>query len=69
MKVVDQEGVASRAEEFGIDGRRKAYSVKGPNRVFSMDSYDKLSRLGFEIDRVIDAYSCYIVWWYIGISN
>ena len=69
MKVVDPEGVASRAEAFGIHRRRKEDSIKGPNRVFSVDGHDKLSRFGFEIYGAIGAYSRYIVWCYIGISN
>ena len=47
----------------------KEYFVKVPNRVFSIDGHDKLSRFGFEIYSAIDAYSRYIVWCYIGISN
>ena len=69
MKVVDPKGVASRAEAFGIHRRRREFSIKGPNRVLSVDGHDKLSRFGFEIYRTIDAYSRYIVWRYVGISN
>ena len=69
MKVVDPEGVASRAEAFCIHRRRREFSIKGPNRVLSVDGHDKLSRFGFEIYGAIDAYSRYIVWCYVGISN
>jgi len=48
---------------------RKEYLVKGPNLVFSIAGHDTLSRFGFEIYGAIDAYSCYIVWCYVAISN
>ncbi|RPA89487.1 hypothetical protein L873DRAFT_1721589, partial [Choiromyces venosus 120613-1] len=44
-------------------------SVKGPNKVLSIDGYNKLSRFGFKIYDEIDAYSHYIVWCYLNISN
>ena len=69
MRAIDPEGVALRAEAFGVHRRRKEFSVKGPNRVLSIDGHDKLSRFGFEIYGAIDAYSRYIVWCYVGISN
>ena len=43
--------------------------VKGPNRVWSINGHDKLSRFGFQVYAAIDAYSRYIVWCYIGHSN
>jgi len=45
------------------------YEVKGPNRVWSIDGHDKLSRFGFEIYGCIDAYSRYIIWCYCGHST
>ena len=69
MQKVDPEGVAMRGRAFATSRRRKEYFVKGPNRVFSIDGHDKLSRFGFEIYGAIDAYSRYIVWCYVGISN
>ncbi|RPB03860.1 hypothetical protein L873DRAFT_1786820 [Choiromyces venosus 120613-1] len=69
MKVVDPEGVASRAEAFGTQRKRKEFTVKGLNRVLSIDGHDKLSRFGFEIYGAIDAYSRYIAWCYVEISN
>jgi hypothetical protein len=45
------------------------FIVKGPNRVWSIDWRDKLSRFGFEIYGCIDAYSRYIIWCYVGHSN
>ncbi|CUS06634.1 unnamed protein product, partial [Tuber aestivum] len=69
LQKVDPEGVADRRKAFAISRRRKEYFVKGPNRVVSIDGHDKLSRFGFEIYGAIDAYSHYIIWCYIGISN
>ena len=69
MQKIDPEGVAIRGKAFATSRRRKEYFVKGPNRVFSIDGHDKLSRFDFEINGAIDAYSRYIVWCYIGISN
>ena len=69
LQKVDPEGVARRGKAFATSRQRKEYFVKGPNRVISIDGHDKLSRLGFEIYGAIDAYSRYIVWCYIGISN
>ena len=43
--------------------------VAGPMRVLSTDKYDKLKPWGIEIYTGIDAYSRYIIWVYIGITN
>ena len=69
MQNVNPDGVAARGKAFATSRRRKEYFVKGPNQVLSIDGHDKLSRFGFEIYGGIDAYSRYIVWCYIGISN
>ena len=69
MKATDSEGVKARHEAFAVSRRRKEYTVEGPNRVFSIDGHDKLSRFSFEIYGAIDAYSRFIVWCYVGISN
>ncbi|KAG0643329.1 hypothetical protein HOY80DRAFT_1094323 [Tuber brumale] len=49
--------------------KREQFIVKGPNRVWSIDGHDKLSRFGFHIYASIDAFSRYIVWCYIGHYN
>ena len=69
MQRIDPEGEAIRGKAFATSCPRKEYFVKGPNRVFSIDGHDKLSRFGFEIYGAIDAYSRDIVWCYVGISN
>ena len=47
---------------------RGQYIVPGPNFIWSIDGYCKLDAYGFEIYAVIDAYSRYIVWIFIGVS-
>ena len=46
---------------------RGEYIVPGPNFVWSLDGYMKLSPYGIEIYASIDAYSRYIIWIYVGI--
>ncbi|RPA91625.1 hypothetical protein L873DRAFT_1713249, partial [Choiromyces venosus 120613-1] len=65
----DLEGVANRRKAFTVSCQREEYFVKGLNRVLSIDGHDKLSRFSFEIYGAIDAYSHYIVWYYVDISN
>jgi hypothetical protein len=43
--------------------------VQGPNFLWSVDGYDKLSHWGFYVHGCIDAYSRYIIWLQIGITN
>lgn len=69
LQVLDPQGVAERGKAIGKSRSRKEFYIQGPNRVLSIDGHDKLSRFGFEIYGAIDAYSRYIVWCYIGISN
>ena len=69
MHEVDPEGVAECGQLIGKKRARKEFTIKGPNRVLSIDGHDKQSRFGFEIYGAIDAYSRYIVWCYIDISN
>jgi Clr5 domain len=47
---------------------RGEYIVPGPNFIWSIDAYLKLSPYGIEVYAAIDAYSRFIVWIYIGIS-
>ena len=61
--------MAERGKAIGKSRSCKEFYIQGPNRVLSIDGHDKLSRFGFEIYGAIDAYSRYIVWCYIGISN
>jgi hypothetical protein len=47
----------------------KEYIVPGPDYIWFLDSYNKLSNWGIEIYTAIDTYSQFIIWIYIGISN
>lgn len=67
LPVVDSLGSSSR--QFGEMRRKGRYEVKGPNRVWSVDGHDKLSRFGFQIYGSIDAYSRCIMWCFVGHSN
>ncbi|OIW25505.1 hypothetical protein CONLIGDRAFT_497468 [Coniochaeta ligniaria NRRL 30616] len=51
-----------------VNRRRGGFTVPGPNYTWSIDGYLKLEPFGFEIYAAIDAYSRYIVWFYVGIS-
>ena len=49
---------------------RKAFaSYPGPDYIWSLDGHDKLVAFGVEIYAAIDAYSRYVVYCYVGISN
>ncbi|KAK1989653.1 hypothetical protein LX36DRAFT_497281 [Colletotrichum falcatum] len=65
-RTVFPEEVTSRLNE--IRYRRKGYTTAGPNYIWSIDAYDKLLPWGFEIYAGIDAYSRYIVWFYVGVE-
>jgi hypothetical protein len=45
------------------------YIVPGPDYIWSVDGYKKLSKFGIQIYAAIDIYSRYVIWVYIGISN
>lgn len=59
----------TEARKLALRRKRRRYLVQGPNRVLSIDGHDKLSRFEFQIYGAIDAYSRYIAWCYVGISN
>jgi hypothetical protein len=48
---------------------RGDFTTPGPNYLWSIDGYDKLSFWGFQIYAGIDGYSRYITWIYVGSSN
>ena len=43
--------------------------IKGPNRIWSINSYNKLSRFGFQIYSIIDIYSRRILDFFVNLSN
>ena len=59
MAVLDPVGV-----DFRRNGRlvRRRYSGRGPNNIWHVDSYDKLTPFGICINGCIDGYSRYIIW-------
>jgi hypothetical protein len=52
-----------------LQRKRKAYIVRGPDYVWSIDGYMKLAPYGMEIYAAIDAYSRYVIWIYVGVSG
>ena len=49
--------------------QQSCYCIKDPNRVWSIDRYNKLTRFGIEIYSIIDTYSRFIIDCYIGIGT
>jgi hypothetical protein len=57
------------ARRIDLAQKRGRYMVKGPNRVWSIDGYDKLAPYGFQIYGFIDGYSRFMLGTYVGVSN
>lgn len=66
LKELDPIGVEKRRNDKY--NRQGQFHCPGPNFVWSIDGHLKLKPYGIEIYAVIDAYSRYIVWIYVGIS-
>ncbi len=66
LRAVDPVGVEDRRQD--LQRHREEYIVPGPDYIWSLDGYCKLAHYGFEIYAAIDAYSRYVVWFYVGIS-
>ena len=64
---LDPIGVAARTAN--THRQRSRFRVKGPNRVWSVDGHDKLLEFGFEIYRIIDGYSRFIINVYVGLGT
>ena len=67
VKELDPIGLQRRTNN--MQRHREEYIVPGPDYIWSLDGHDKLSDWGIEIYAAIDAYSWFIVWIYVGISN
>ncbi|KGY14608.1 hypothetical protein PABG_12476 [Paracoccidioides brasiliensis Pb03] len=67
VQLLDPDGIKRRLND--LQRHRGSYIVPGPNYLWSIDGYCKLQHWGIEIYAAIDAYSRYIVWIYIGITN
>jgi len=59
LLILDKEGVAARRSRRL---KRREYSVKGPNYLWHLDSYDKLKPYGICINGCIDGFSRKIIW-------
>jgi hypothetical protein len=67
IRILDPEGITRRLND--LQRCRGEYIVPGPNYIWSIDGYCKLEFWGIELYAAIDAYSRYIVWVYIGVTN
>ena len=67
LKEVDPIGVQKRTHDR--NRHQGTFHVPGPNWLWSVDGYHKLSLFGIEIYAAIDAYSRYIPWFYVGVSS
>lgn len=67
VRELDPCGVERRLHD--LQRHRGEYVVPGPNFLWSIDGHEKLSFWGIEIYGAVDAYSRYVVWAYVGISN
>ncbi|CZS92464.1 uncharacterized protein RAG0_03032 [Rhynchosporium agropyri] len=64
---LDSTGVQSRT--LDAPRLRRRFMVKGPNRIWSLDGHDKLSKYGFQIYGIMDGYSRRILGFFVGYSN
>jgi hypothetical protein len=67
VKEIDPIGVERRRNN--LQRVRQEFIIPGPNYIWSIDGHDKLRPWGIEIYAAINAYSQYVIWIYIGISN
>jgi hypothetical protein len=67
VKELDLVGLERRTND--LQRHREEYIVPSPDYIWSLDGHDKLSNWGIEIYAAIDAYSQFIIWIYVGISN
>lgn len=63
---LDPEGIQ---QWRGRSLQRRSYSVPGPNYLWYMDSYDKLTPFGIGINGCIDGFSSHIIWMQANSSN
>ena len=66
LLILDPEGVKLRSRHRL---RRRLYSNLGPNYLWHIDSYDKLSPFGIYINGAIDGYSRYMLWLKANVTN
>ena len=66
QSVLDPEGVQQRRARRL---RRRHYSVPGPNYIWHMDSYNKLTAFGIGVNGCIDGFSWHIIWMQANVTN
>ena len=66
QSVFDPEGIQQRR---AMRLRRRPYSVPGPNYIWHMDSYDKLTPFGIGVNWCIDGFSRHIIWMQANVTN
>ena len=66
LHIIAPEGIILRkAKQL----QRRVYRNPGPNSVWHIDGYDKLSRYGVSIHGCVDGYSPKIIWLQAGVTN
>ncbi|XP_065887587.1 uncharacterized protein [Dysidea avara] len=66
MRQIDPEGVKLRKKRRL---KRRLYNSKGPNYIWHLDGYDKLSPYGLTIHGCIDGYSRKLIWLKLSPTN
>ncbi|XP_053376118.1 uncharacterized protein LOC123543857 isoform X2 [Mercenaria mercenaria] len=66
VQLLDYEGVRRRKRHRL---RRRQYRSQGPNYVWHLDGYDKLSPYGIAIHGCIDGFSRKVIWLKAGVTN
>ncbi|XP_065901982.1 uncharacterized protein [Dysidea avara] len=66
MRQIDPLGVEVRKKRRL---KRRIYTAKGPNYIWHLDGYDKLTPYGLSIHGCIDGYSRKIVWLHLSPTN
>lgn len=67
VRELDPDGVSERRRR--ARQHRGAVILPGPNEMWSMDAYCKLEHWGIQIYAAVDAYSRFVIWYYVGISG
>jgi hypothetical protein len=66
---INPEAVVRRRPKFQTNADRPPYNPHGPDWVWHIDGHDKMNHWGIQIYFAVDAYSRFIIWWYVGIEN
>ncbi len=67
IKILNSDDVAQR--KYDLQRTQNEYIVSNLNFIWSIDDYCKLNMFEFEIYKIIDAYSQYIVWIYVVLKS